>query len=358
MNGLDPPYEMIVDALLSGSVVPFFGSAASAIVRPATAPAWDIGRPYFPFGAELAAILARASEYHAADAAYVAAESELASVATEAAMNVLPGANRGDIGAAIRAAIKPVLSKHFGGPPGLALIASYYSQVQGTRKILEGKLHQAFDVTAEPGALHKRLAAIGTIQLYVTTNYDDLLERALAPRNPQLLVDRLDKGLTLITESGAPELIARTGPDLEERLADPDTGKPKRPILFKMHGSVDRKNRTNDSYLITEDDYVDYLGRDQGKYIPPYIENLMRGNNFLFLGYSLEDWNIRVILRKLLISIPSGKPAEEAERIRFWAIVRGRSDAEQRIWQHRNLNIYPMDLREFTDRLVAELDRR
>jgi hypothetical protein len=84
----------------------------------------------------------------------------------------------------------------------------------------------------------------------------------------------------------------------------------------------------------------------------------MRGNNFLFLGYSLEDWNIRVILRKLLVSIPSGKPAEEAEHIRFWAIVRGRSDAEQRIWQHRNLNIYPMDLREFTDRLVNELDRR
>jgi hypothetical protein len=98
--------------------------------------------------------------------------------------------------------------------------------VQGTRKILEGKLHQAFDVTAEPSALHKRLAGIDTIQLYVTTNYDDLLERALASRNPQTLVDRLDKGLTVISESGAPELIARTGPDLEERLADPDTGKP------------------------------------------------------------------------------------------------------------------------------------
>ena len=60
---------------------------------------------------------------------------------------------------------------------------------------------------------------------------------------------------------------------------------------------------------------------------------------------------MRVILRKLLGSNPS-------EEIRFWAIVRGRSDAEQRIWQHKSLNIYPMDLLAFTERLVAELDRR
>jgi SIR2-like domain len=355
MNGLEPPYEIIVDALLSGSVVPFLGSAASAIVRPPGAAAWDIGRPYFPFGAELATILARASKYDAADAAYKAAGADLANVAADAVMTARPGANRGEIGAAIQAAIKPVLSKYFGGPPGLALIASYYSQVQGSRKILEAKLHQAFDVTTEPGALHKLLAGIDAIQLYVTTNYDDLLERALERRRPHILVDRLNKGLSLNTESGAPELIARTGRDLEERLANPETGKPTAPILFKMHGSVDRKNRTNDSYLITEDDYVDYLGRDQGKYIPPYIESLMRGNSILFLGYSLEDWNVRVILRKLLESIPS---RESSEEIRFWAIVRGRSDAEQRIWQHRNLNIYPMDLLEFTERLGAELDRR
>ena len=83
-------------------------------------------------------------------------------------------------------------------------------------------------------------------------------------------------------------------------MTDTETGEPSAPILFKMHGSIDRKNRKNDSYLITEEDYVDYLGRDQGNYIPPYINRLMQGKNFLFLGYSLEDWNVRVILRKLL----------------------------------------------------------
>ena len=181
-----------------------------------------------------------------------------------------------------------------------------FVQVQASREDLESKLHKAFDVTAEPGSLHKLLAAMETIPLYVTTNYDDLLERALEPRRPNVLVDRLDKGLTIKTDSGAPELIDRTGSDLRNRLTDPETGKPTAPILFKMHGSVDRKDRINDSYLITEEDYVDYLGRDQGRYVPPYIEELMRKKNFLFLGYSLEDWNVRVILRKLLESMPSG----------------------------------------------------
>jgi hypothetical protein len=228
-------------------------------------------------------------------------------------------------------------------------------QVQASREMLESKLHKAFDVTAELGSLHTRLAAIENIPLYVTTNYDDLLERALAPRDPHVLVDRLDRGLIIKTKNGAPELIDRTGGDLRNRLTNPETGKPTAPILFKMHGSVDRKDRINDSYLITEEDYVDYLGRDQGHYVPPYIEELMRRKNFLFLGYSLEDWNVRVILRKLLESMPSGAGDSRGEKVRFWAIVRGLSEAEQKVWQSQNLNVYQMDLVTFAERLAAEL---
>jgi SIR2-like domain len=150
-------------------------------------------------------------------------------------------------------------------------------------------------------------------------------------------------------------------------------GEPTKPIVFKMHGSIDRQNYKNDSYLITEEDYVNFLGRDQGNYVPPYINGLMRGKNLLFIGYSLEDWNIRVILSKLLkptkrVHRPSGKPDggpanefesdNEPSQVRYWAIVRGRSDAEQRVWQSKDLNIYPIDLREFSDKLVTALDQQ
>jgi hypothetical protein len=230
------------------------------------------------------------------------------------------------------------------------MIASWL-QVQNSRSILERKLRQVFEIKSEPGALHTRLAALDSVQLYVTTNYDDLLERALEPRHPHVLVDQGRRGLAIRATNGALEPIDRLGEALRQKLTDSETGEPSAPILFKMHGSIDRKDRQNDSYLITEGDYVDYLGRDQGDYIPPYINGLMRGKNFLFLGYSLEDWNVRVILSKLL---DPNKPGS----VCCWAIVLGRSDAEQRVWQSQSLNIFPMDLRVFTDQLEAEIERR
>jgi hypothetical protein len=343
MTDIEPPYDSIADELRNGTVVPFFGSAASAIYRPIEASSWEPGQPFLPFGAELAAILARASSYGVASAAYNAALIDLAEAVIKIAPSVSP-----DL---VKTVLQPVLRKHVGGPPGLALIASWFANVQSSRPALERKLREAFDVACELGSLHCKLAAIEKTKLYITTNYDDLVERALEPRRPHVLVDRLDKGLAISRGDGTMEPIARTGPDLLQRLADPETGELSRPMLFKMHGSIDRFNRKNDSYLITEEDYVDYLGRDQGNYIPPYVNGLLQGKNFLFLGYSLEDWNVRVILRKLLGPM---KPGD----LRCWAIVRGRGDTEQRVWQSQSLNIYPMDLREFSERLVAELDRR
>jgi hypothetical protein len=57
VNGLEPPYESIADERLNGTVVPSFGPAASAVYRPAGPAAWEPGKPFLPFGAELAASL-------------------------------------------------------------------------------------------------------------------------------------------------------------------------------------------------------------------------------------------------------------------------------------------------------------
>jgi hypothetical protein len=304
---VDPPYEIIADGLKAGEVVPFFGAAASAVYnRPPN--------PAMPFGGELAATLAKAASYPAA------AE-----------------------------------------PPDLALVASWFEHVQGNRRRLNGKLHEAFSVDCAPGLLHERLAAIATTRLYVTTNYDDLLERALAPRKPHLIIDRGDKGLRVVVQGGtsppasasvgagaSPLSAASTGDDLYELLNDPQTHEPSHPILFKMHGSVDQADSRNDCYLITEEDYVDFLGRAGGKYIPPYISALMEGKDFLFLGYSLEDWNVRVILRKLLTGPVAGG-------VKFWAIVNGPNEIQQQVWQAQSLNIYPMDLLVFAEKLAKYL---
>jgi hypothetical protein len=336
----EPPYELIADGLKAGEVVPFFGAAASAVYREPPDAAWVPGQPFTPFGGELATMLAKAASYTATDAACNAVLADLLDGLKTIAADVAL--------AEIEAALAPIVRKHVGGPPGLALVASWTEHVQGNRRSVDRRLRQSFAVDCVPGLLHEKLAGIDGTRLYVTTNYDDLLEKALVKRHPHLLIDRSEKGLWVSVAGGALAPVPPTGTELYELLNNPKTQAPSAPIIFKMHGSIDRSDARNDQYLITEEDYVDFLGRTGGSYVPPYINALMEGKDFLFLGYSLEDWNVRVILRKLLKRASPG-------RVRCWAIVRGRSDIEQKVWQVHGLNIYPMDLRRFAEELARYL---
>jgi hypothetical protein len=296
----DLPYEIIADSLKNGDVVPFFGAAASAVYRP-EGEHWEPGKPFTPFGYELATTLANAARYPIRD----------------------------------------------GRSPDLALVASFTEHVQGNRPYIDRKLHQYFSVECEPGLLQTKLAAIEATKLYLTTNYDDLIEKSLITRQPHLVVDRGSGGLLVQAAGEAPCLVSPIGNDLHKRLHHPETDQPSHPIVFKLHGSVDKSDKRNDAYLITEEDYVDFLGRTGDSYIlPPYVAGLMEGKSFLFLGYSLSDWNVRVILRKILKQNPDR---------RIWAIVSGHSAAEQELWQARYLKIYPMDLRTFAEELVKYL---
>jgi hypothetical protein len=298
-----PPYGFIANGLRKGRIIPFFGAAASAVYRPPDEP-WEPGKPFMPFGGELAMTLARAANYP---------------------KNLM------------------------GGTPDLALIASWAEHVQGTREYVNDNLHKSFAVDCNPGELHRAIAGIDATRLFITTNYDDLLEKALAPRQPHLIVDRGSQGLWVTANGNDPEQVPPTGERIYELLNDEKTQLPSRPVLFKMHGSVNKVDPDRDCYLITEEDYVDFLGRDSGYYVPPYVSALMQGKDFLFLGYSLSDWNVRVILRKLLKRTAAARP------VRCWAVVSGKTQIAQQVWQAQNLNIYPMDLTLFAKELASHL---
>ena len=380
---IDPPYEFIADGLRAGEVVPFFGAAASAIYRPQDE-SWEAGKQFMPFGGELAKALARAAKYPVADQAFKKTLADLGQALKAMAWcceddrrlilseisRIVDEKTDGATAHQAQSVLAPALS-HLNAPPDLALVASWAEHVQGHRRAVDRKLHESFAVDCSPGLLHETLARIEATRLYVTTNYDDLLEKALAPRQPHVIIDRGDKGLKVVVggnpasastdadktlPSGSSDNdddvkappAASIGDDLYKMLNNPKTGEPSHPVLFKMHGSVDKKDARNDCYLITEEDYVDFLGRADGKYVPPYVSRLMEGKDFLFLGYSLEDWNVRVILRKLLSRSAAGS-------VKFWAIVSGHSEVEQQVWQAQNLNIYPMDLVAFAQELATHL---
>jgi hypothetical protein len=123
----------------------------------------------------------------------------------------------------------------------------------------------------------------------------------------------------------------------------------RRSVLLKIHGAVDRSDPEGDRFVITEDHYIDYLARESvARLIPAYLMARMRTSHFLFLGYGMRDWNLRVILRSIW--------AEQTRRFTSWAIQRSGSEIDRRFWQRHQVEILDRSLEEWVDAMRAQLE--
>jgi hypothetical protein len=120
-----------------------------------------------------------------------------------------------------------------------------------------------------------------------------------------------------------------------------------RPAIVKIHGAVRRGgDYTQDNYVISEDDYIDYLVHsDAAKRFPVGVTKRLPDSHFLFLGYSLRDWNLRVILQRIW----GRQPFEE--KFTSWAIRKEPSRLEERLWRSRNVEILDIDLDAYVQAL-------
>ena len=102
--------------------------------------------------------------------------------------------------------------------------------------------------------------------------------------------------------------------------------------------------------MITEDDYVEFLARMTNKTaIPACFAEPFRRRHFLFLGYGLRDWNLRVILYQVWKEWPR-------RRYAAWAIQHQAKELEREFWSRRQLTIYELTIDEFLDRLTRDQD--
>jgi hypothetical protein len=293
-----PPYRMIRDALESGRVIPFLGAGASLVGRPAKAE-WKAACGFLPRGAELAKELGRAAQFP-------------------------------------------------GEPTDLLAVAQYCDEAAG-RDLLKQQLHAIFASAEYPlGSLHRYLASIDAPLIVVTTNYDDLLERAFDDVPHHLVVHATDPkyGEQILWQ---PPGESRLEPISPNRLAiDVD----RETVIYKMHGTavVDGELPVEESgqYVITEDDYVNFLTRlTKRKALPVGFAKPFERRNFLFLGYALRDWNLRVIMKQVHTK------ARQLQKIRSWAIDEKPSPLEQAFWLSRGVKIYRESIDVFVERLSA-----
>lgn len=114
--------------------------------------------------------------------------------------------------------------------------------------------------------------------VYITTNYDPLVCNALKSR-------KRDCQREFCRWNNALKDPKRTFPAPSREA----------PVVFHLHGA----DQQQDSLVLTEDDYVAFLVNLRQDIIPPRInESLV--NSMLFIGYSLQDWNFRVLHQALL----------------------------------------------------------
>ncbi|MGH3889888.1 MAG: SIR2 family NAD-dependent protein deacylase [Pseudonocardiaceae bacterium] len=301
-------YDLIVRRLLRGKVVPVLGAGVNLSERPPQV-SWERGR-YLPSGQELAAELAK----------YIGHIDNV-----------------------------PIDSYD------LARVSQYVAVLEGEGPLYD-ELHNVFDADYPPTHLHRFLARLARrtreakdvreCMLIMTTNYDDSLERAFADAGePYDLVTYIaegrDRGMFRhLTADGAPKVIRIPNEYVDLRLSQ-------RTVIAKIHGAVDRLHQA-DSYVITEDHYIDYITRaDVAGLFPVTLAAKLRTSHFLFLGYSLRDWNVRAMLHRLWRQ-------QEGKNFKHWAIQDNPDPIDDAAWDERGVDILPVGV----DSFVAAVEQR
>lgn len=307
----DAHLTIVLKAMRAGRLVPFLGAGVNRCGRPPDAP-WQVGE-YLPDGRELA--------------------NKLAS----------------DFG-----------FDHM-GVEDLLRVSEFVAISAGTGP-LRDSLHEIFNQDYPCTSVHRFFARLPGVlrasggaqpeQLIITTNYDDLMESAFRETGEPLdvlkyIAEGPSQGRFVHARADGSRTEPIEKPNEYAGLPiDPRTLVLQRSLLVKVHGAVHRSDPDQDSYVITEDHYIDYLTRaNLRSLIPSSLAAMLTRCGFLFLAYGLRDWNLRAILQQIW--------GEQKFKYHSWAIQLSPEPLDQKFWSQRDVEIIDTSLEEY----IALLER-
>ena len=136
--------------------------------------------------------------------------------------------------------------------------------------------------------IHHLLADLD-LPLYVTTNADNFMVEALKHRglSPRRIGPRWQP------QAGTPQYTLSPPPSRDE------------PVVLHLNG-YDGDPEQRRHLVLAEDDYLAHfvrVSRDQETILPINVLTAVSQHTFLLLGYSIEDWEFRVILQGLIAHV-------------------------------------------------------
>lgn len=162
-------------------------------------------------------------------------------------------------------------------PSNLQRVALFYEIARSRHQLVEA-VKDAVQTNKRPSPVLNALAELG-FPLVITTNYDRLFERAL-------IIAGQDPRVSVYT----PNLEATTD------YRDPSA---QSPVVFKIHGDIERP----ETIVITDEDYIQFVLRMSNKEpfdpVPLTLKYYLTGWTTLFVGYSLLDYNLRLLFKTL-----------------------------------------------------------
>jgi hypothetical protein len=313
---LSSHYHVAQRDLLDNIIVPFLGAGVSVCNRRPRDVRWQHGASFLPTGSELSAHLAARFRYS-------------------------------------------------GDATDLARVAEFVSLMSGPASLYY-ELRQIFGPDYPLTDVHRFLAALPALTLrksgkrqcplIVTTNYDNLLERAFDEAGePYHLVTYIAegeyRGKFRHTNDGRSTIV-----EVPNQYHDVAPGD--RTVILKIHGGFPRRRAADEAtlapgelpgYVITEDHYIDYLTRTElSNLVPVRLVQHLSMCRFLFIGYGLRDWNLRVILHRI--------SSATALSYTSWAIQKGPSALDRKFWSRRNIDILELDIEEYLEGLRGSLE--
>lgn len=288
-------YRSILTALQEGRLVPFLGWGAGRVGRPA-GDSW-LRDHYLPDAAESAA----------------------------------------DLAGRLAVNLEERLS--------LPQVSQYTSLLDGDEALYE-RLSDLYRGDYQPTLLHRLLAEIpgrlahkgyptGSRRFVIfSAAFDNLLERAYDEVGQPYHLFAYRRPFEDDFGVAQPARFLHRQPDGQEQEVDSPNDYPgldgdRHPVIVKLCGRA--ISAQTDSVLVTEDQYLTHLpSQEFGALLPAKLLQDVKGMKFLFFGYSLQPWHLRLLWQRM---------SYQGRRLHgpSWAFIDAQNLIEERFWATHNV---------------------